>query len=96
MELIETRIRQHYASENGEWLVEKGKVKEAKLLKEACIEIERLRRGLSTSEASYYRAIMAYSEKNREMEAREKLLTNREQKFAERIDSFVKGLGYLK
>jgi hypothetical protein len=42
--LIEHRIREHYVSENGEWLVEKGKVKEARLLKEACETIEQLRR----------------------------------------------------
>ena len=35
-DLIETRIRQYYCVNGGEWLVEKGKVKEAKLLKEAC------------------------------------------------------------
>jgi hypothetical protein len=31
---IETRIREHYTAQNGEWLIESGKVKEAKLLKE--------------------------------------------------------------
>lgn len=40
---IETRIREHYESEGGEWLIERGKVKEAKLLKAACLEVERLR-----------------------------------------------------
>ena len=39
---IVERIREYYCSgDNNEWLVEKGKVKEGRLLKESCIEIER-------------------------------------------------------
>ena len=39
---IEERIRTHYSAGNGEWLIEKGKVKEAKLLKEAVERIDSL------------------------------------------------------
>ena len=42
--LINERIREFYVSEDGEWLYERGKVREAKLLKEACVELERLRK----------------------------------------------------
>ncbi len=42
--LVTTRIREHYVSDNGEWLYEKGKVKEARLLKEICVEHEDLRK----------------------------------------------------
>ena len=41
---IEEKIREYYLSEDGEWLVEKGKVKEARLLKEAVERITTLRR----------------------------------------------------
>lgn len=39
---IATRIRKHYNSEDGEWIIQAGKMKEAKLLKEACETIESL------------------------------------------------------
>jgi len=42
--LTEEKIRKHYQAEGGEWLVERGKTKEAALLKEACHELERLRK----------------------------------------------------
>ena len=51
---IQTRIRNHYQAENGEWLVEKGKVKEARLLKEACEEIEALKRANRKLEKEYF------------------------------------------
>ena len=41
---IEQRIREHYCVAGGEWLIEKGKVKEAKLLKEAVERIEQIAR----------------------------------------------------
>lgn len=96
MDLIETRIRQHYASEYGEWLVKKSKVKEAKLLKEACIELERLRKAHQESDRLYFKVLIDYNTKQNELEKREKLLAEREQKFTERLESFVAGLEYLK
>ena len=42
---IEDTIREHYKDlDSGEWLVEKGKVKEAKMLKEAVKRIEALKK----------------------------------------------------
>jgi len=38
---IAEKIRKHYNSENGEWIIQAGKMKEAKLLKEACETIEK-------------------------------------------------------
>jgi len=37
---IATKIRKHYNSEDGDWIIQAGKMKEAKLLKEACETIE--------------------------------------------------------
>ena len=39
---IEVVIREHYQDTDGEWLVEKGKVKEAKMLKQAVARIDTL------------------------------------------------------
>jgi hypothetical protein len=87
---IEVRIRQHYCADNGEWLVEKGKVKEAKLLKEACEVIEKLRRHYETSERNYYRMMMDTSKKERELEEREKRIVERETRFEDRKSSFIR------
>lgn len=42
--MVEDDIVKHYRSEDGIWLVEKGKIKEAKLLKEAYERIVSLRK----------------------------------------------------
>jgi DNA repair exonuclease SbcCD ATPase subunit len=87
---IEKRIRQHYCADNGEWLVEKGKVKEAKLLKEACEAIEKLRRQYETSERNYYRMMTDTNKKERELEEREKRIAEREARFESKKTSFIK------
>lgn len=87
---IELRIREHYVSENGEWLVEKGKVKEARLLKEACESIERLRRQSAADSNNYYRLLKSTSEKERELAEREKAIAARETRFEERKASFIR------
>ena len=87
---IETRIRQHYCADSGEWLVEKGKVKEAKLLKEACEAIEKLRRQYAQSEQNYHRMMMDTSKKQRELEEREKRIAERETRFEDRKSSFIR------
>lgn len=43
---IEDRITEYYSGENGTWVVEKGKLKEAKLLKEAVTRIRALKNEL--------------------------------------------------
>lgn len=87
---IETRIRQHYCADNGEWLVEKGKVKEAKLLKEACETIEKLRRQYTESERLYWNLLKSTEEKKRELDKREKIIAERETRFEERKASFIR------
>jgi hypothetical protein len=86
---IETRIRQHYQADSGEWLVEKGKVKEAKLLKEACETIEKLRRQYSASENNYYRLMIKASQEMRTVQEREKAVIERETRFEARKASFI-------
>lgn len=88
--LIEARIREHYVSDNGEWLVEKGKVKEARLLKEACESIERLRREVAVSERNYYRMLRSTNDKERDLAEREKLVEERETRFEARKASFIR------
>ena len=87
---IELRIREHYVAETGEWLVEKGKVKEARLLKEACETIERLRRQNASADNNYYRLLKTTSEKERELAEREKTIAARETRFEERKASFIR------
>jgi hypothetical protein len=87
---IEARIREHYVADNGEWLVEKGKVKEARLLKEACEAIEKLRRQYTSSENNYYRLLTSTSQRERDVEAREKEIEKREARFKERKASFIR------
>lgn len=56
---VEDRIVEYYLAEDGTWLVEKGKVKEAKLLKEADARIRQLKK-----EVRFYE--QKWSEKNRD------------------------------
>ena len=85
---IEDRIREHYCAENGEWLIEKGKVKEARLLKEAVQRINSLK-----NDARMY-GNWYHDEKNKRMslekdlEQREKTLTERETRFARELERF--------
>ena len=73
--LIEERIRKHYQAETGEWLVERGKTKEAGLLKEACHELERLRKLASNLESRNWNLINDKMDARRDIEAplREKI-----------------------
>ena len=87
---IETRIREHYVAETGEWLVERGKVKEAKLLKEACETIEKLRKQAANSERLYWAMSGRTSVKERELEQREKTIAEREARFEDRKASFIR------
>lgn len=87
---IEERIRKYYCAENGEWLAEKGKVKEAKLLKEACEEIEKLRRQYANSELLYWKMFKSTTEKEQEIKERENCIAEREKKFEDRKASFIR------
>ena len=65
---ITERIREYYCVDKHkeEWLVEKGKVKEGRMLKEACIEIERLQKRVSDQETRINkRWIKSYEDDNK-------------------------------
>ena len=66
--LIEERIRKHYQAETGEWLVERGKTKEAALLKEACHELERLRKLASNLETRNWKLVNDKIDERRDIE----------------------------
>jgi len=87
---VDERIRQHYQVNKGEWLVEKGKVKEAKLLKEACETIERLRNQAANSERLYWEMLRKTEAKQSELAKREKDIAEREEKFEARKASFIR------
>jgi len=86
---VEERIREHYTAEGGEWLVEKGKVKEAKLLKEACLKLEKQGRELAKFCEEKRNKHWENYDKQRELEQREKTIAKREQRFEERKASFI-------
>ena len=49
---IDEKIRAYYQAESGEWLMEKGKIKEARLLKEAVECIESLNKRIDNLKAA--------------------------------------------
>lgn len=93
--LIEKRIREHYVADDGEWLVERGKVKEAKLLKEACLTIEELRRENFNLWNSYNKKSSSVWKKTEELAKREKAVEAAEKRLRDRINSAIEGLSYL-
>jgi len=92
---IETRIREHYQSDSGEWLVEKNKVKEARLLKEACETIERLRRENTNLWTSNLKQGRDYSDKLKDLESREKKIVQQEEQLEHRLRSVMQGIEYM-
>ena len=93
--LIETRIRQHYVAEDGEWLVEKGKVKEAKMLKEACETIEKIRKSYKTSEYAYYGKLSEFTKRERVVGEREKAVAETEHRMITTIQQAQQSLGFM-
>tara|TARA_B110000503_G_scaffold67023_1_gene105110 strand:- start:262 stop:585 length:324 start_codon:yes stop_codon:yes gene_type:complete len=93
--LIETRIRQHYVAEDGEWLVEKGKVKEAKMLKEACETVVELRKSYNTSENAYYRKLTEFNKRERAVKEREEAVAGTEQRVITTIQQAQQSLGFM-
>jgi adenosyl cobinamide kinase/adenosyl cobinamide phosphate guanylyltransferase len=65
---IEERIRKHYQAETGEWLIERGKTKEAALLKEACHELERLRKLATNLETRNWNLVNEKIDERRDIE----------------------------
>jgi chaperonin cofactor prefoldin len=92
---IESRIREYYVSESGEWLVEKGKVKEAKLLKEACETIEWLRRQNNLQWQQAQEAGRKLREREDAITAREKTVEQSEKSLRDRLESVRTSMEYL-
>lgn len=93
--LIEHRIREHYQAQNGEWIIEANKVKEARLLKEACETLERLRRQYETSELNYYHLTTRTSQEMETIQKREKDVILREARLQERLASTKASIEYM-
>jgi uncharacterized protein (DUF3084 family) len=93
---VEDRIREHYQVANGEWLVEKGRVKEARLLKEAAERID----SLKPYEQRYYSELLRRDEKidarRCELDDRENKLRARELRIERGIEQVVGVLESLK
>ena len=88
---IETRIRQYYVAEDGEWLVEKGKVKEAKMLKEACEVLEDLRKSYNT----YYGKLGELSKRERAVKKREEAVSGLEGQLVNRLEQTKQSLDFM-
>lgn len=85
---VEVRIREHYCAENGEWLIEKGKVKEARLLKEAYHRIQSLKNDVGMYANWYTNEKDKRIALEKELEQREKTLADREARFSREIERF--------
>lgn len=96
---IEDEIRKYYQVENGEWLVEKGKVKEAKLLKEAVQRINALKREVTFyfNKSEEYRLSIdkKYEEREKYLKEQEEKLEKREFLLKQRLQSAKIALSYL-
>jgi hypothetical protein len=92
---VEQRIREHYQASDGEWLVEKGKIKEARLLKEAVERIDTLR----DYEKKYWAEVFRRQEKDEikrnELEAREQKIKTRELELEKRLSEIKQKLSII-
>jgi len=89
---IEARIRQYYVAEDGEWLVESGRAKEAKMLKEACVTIEGLRKSYENSVDIYYSKLSGFSRREGVIKEREEAVAEGEGRLRNRLEQAKQGL----
>lgn len=96
---VEERIREHYQASSGEWLIEKGKIKEAKLLKEACECIEELRslldqkeKYINKKEIEGWHNILAHNKRKEELDKREENIKYVEERLNDRLQSVHAGI----
>lgn len=92
---IEEQIRDHYQAGNGEWLIEKGKVKEARFLKAATERIQTLKQD-SQQNWRMYRTVC--DERNnllKDIELREKAIAQREKLFNQRVQDHATWMNKL-
>jgi hypothetical protein len=96
---VEQEIRDYYLADNGEWIVEKGKMKEAKLLKQAVQRIESLKNELnwfSKKNLEFENLIEdKIASRRKDLNIREEALRKRENELNRRIDDAVKALSYI-
>lgn len=93
---VEQRIREHYEAENGEWLVEKGKMKEARLLKEAVERITQQQRDIRFLIDHRAQIQLKLNEVQENLQERENDLSERERRFQVRINDLQAALNRLK
>lgn len=89
---IEEKIRKHYQAETGEWLVEKGKLTEVRLLKEAVDEIEVLRTAKDRYQGMWETELRT---KDAKLEERWKSLREAEFKLKQKEITFEQRVGQL-
>lgn len=95
--LIEETIRKHYQAENGEWIIEKGRMKEAKLLKAAVEVLERratfirdLQSRLEKAEKQNLTESLKLWKREQDLDMREREIEKREARFEERKAAFIR------
>ena len=83
-DLVEDKIKKHYCVDGNEWLVEKGKVKEAHLLKEAYHRILSLRKDVTMYASWYHHELQAHRKlensiikRETDVEKKEKMLSDK-------------------
>lgn len=84
---IEDVIREHYCADDGTWLVEKGKVKEAKMLKGAVSRIEHFKREARSNWRLYLDACQRVRDAEANVRQREEELAKREARMRNALES---------
>jgi hypothetical protein len=82
---VEERIVEHYQGDNGDWVVARGKVTEAKFLKEAVARIKSLKRDSRENYEAYQKAVA----EKREITALRNKLERDEKEFTRYVTSLV-------
>ncbi len=92
MKTIKEKITAYYVSEDGTWLVEKGKVKEAKLIKEAFQEINELEKDVKRLEQKVQREEDLYYSWYKEEAQKRKSMEDYAEKLEYKISSLMEKL----
>jgi predicted phage tail protein len=83
---IEDVIREHYCAQDGTWLVEKGRVKEAKMLKESVARIEYYKHEAKSNWRLYQDACQRARDAEANVREREAALDKREKQMLSSLD----------
>lgn len=90
---VEEKILDYYCAEGGEWLIEKGKVKEARLLKEAYHRIISLKKDLDMYGSWLNNERLKNIEKERSWAERERSVELMEKKIEQKLIDLRELLG---